>query len=188
MVAFWVWTFIASSIRCVLEGKSSTGVLTIAGGEVEEGVTAPTFPSHHVEYIVLCPAEPTGVCEGPRPQDLNSKGGGAVVSLVNENPLVLEATGSIGDLEGGDPHDEVIDKGEGYFKKASVDVGVPLGEYDEVLLGRLYVVGVEYDLAKMDPLNNDVLPGSDIPAVVTGIDHLRIHMKLYLCAKGALHP
>ena len=40
----------------------------------------------------------------------------------------------------------------------------------------------------MDPLNHDVLPGSDIPTVVTGIEHLGVHMKLYLCAKGALHP
>ena len=89
--------------------------MAIAGGEVEEGVAAPALPGHHVEYIVLGPAESTGVCQGPRPQDLNSKGGGAVVSFFNENPLVLEATGSISDLEGGDPHDEVVDKGEGYF-------------------------------------------------------------------------
>ena len=188
LVAFWVGTGIASSIHCILEWKSSTGILTIAGGEVEERVAAPALPGHHVEYIILGPAEPTGVCQGPWSQDLNSKGSGTVASFVDENPLVLEATGSIGDLECGDPHDEVIDEGKGYLKEASVYVGVPLGEDNKVLLRRLDVVGVEYDLAKVNPLNHYVLPGSNIPAVVTSINYLRIHMKLYLCAKGALHP
>ena len=55
-------------------------------------------------------------------KDLNSKLSGSVDGPIGVDPLVLELALADGALKGGDSHDEVINKLDGYDFEASVDI------------------------------------------------------------------
>ena len=86
---------------------------------------------------------------------------------------------ALNSLEGGDAHDEVIDKLNGDGEEASVDVGVPLGVDDKVFFGGLDVVGVEDDLAEMDIGDLDVVVEGDVPLVVGLVYDLGVDVELH---------
>ena len=86
---------------------------------------------------------------------------------------------ALNSLEGGDAHDEVIDKLDGDGEEASVDVGVPLGVDDEILVGGLHVVGVEDDLAEVDVGDLDVVVEGYVPLVMSVVKDLGVDVELH---------
>ena len=125
------------------------------------------MPSHHVEYGRLAPTQPAAVELSPRVEDLHPEGLNSIDSFVGKLPLVLVGAPALNGLEGGDAHDEVIDKLDGDGEEASVDVCVPLGVDDKIFLGSLDVVGVEDDLAEVDVGDLDVVVEGYVPLVVS---------------------
>ena len=110
LIAISARTFRTSVVGIVLNMPTPTSCLTESSTEIEVVVGWVTSPSHHVEYCRLTPAEATPVFDNPWPQHINSKCLFAINSLIYKLPLILEATGSISNLEGSNSHDEVINK------------------------------------------------------------------------------
>ena len=137
------------------------------------------MPGHHVEYCRLAPAQPAAIEDCPRVQDLNPEGFNPIDGFICKLPLVLVGAPALNSLEGGDAHDEVIDKLNGDGEEASVDVGVPLGVDYEILVGGLDVVGVEDDLAEVDVGDFDVVVEGDVPLVVGAADDLGVDVELH---------
>ena len=137
------------------------------------------MPGHHVEYCRLAPAQPAAIEDCPRVQDLNPEGFNPIDGFICKLPLVLVGAPALNSLEGGDAHDEVIDKLNGDGEEASVDVGVPLGVDDKVFFGGLDVVGVEDDLAEMDIGDLDVVVEGDVPLVVGLVYDLGVDVELH---------
>ena len=136
-------------------------------------------PGHHVQNGRLHPAEATVIVDSDRLKNLYSEGGGPTCCAVAEYPLILETAPAFDTFEGGDAHDEVIDKLNGDGEEASVDVGVPLGVDDKVFFGGLDVVGVEDDLAEMDIGDLDVVVEGDVPLVVGLVYDLGVDVELH---------
>ena len=109
----------------VLYCEASAGSLAVSGREVEEGVAASALPGHHVEEGRLDPAEAAPVVDVPRAQHLYSEGVHPVDCFGCELPLVLVATIPAGGLEGGKPHDEVVNKLLRYLEEPSLHIIVP---------------------------------------------------------------
>ena len=137
------------------------------------------MPGHHVEYCRLAPAQPAAIEDCPRVQDLNPEGFNPIDGFICKLPLVLVGAPALNSLEGGDAHDEVIDKLNGDGEEASVDVGVPLGVDDKVFFGGLDVVGVEDDLAEMDIGDLDIVVEGDVPLVVGLVYDLGVDVELH---------
>ena len=92
------------------------------------------MPGHHVEYCRLAPAQPAAIEDCPRVQDLNPEGFNPIDGFICKLPLVLVGAPALNSLEGGDAHDEVIDKLDGNGKKPSIDIGYPFRIHYKVLL------------------------------------------------------
>ena len=91
-------------------------------------------------------------------------------------------------LEGGEPHDEVIDKLDGQGKEASLHIVVPFLKDNEVLFGGLHVVGVEDDQTEVDVGEGNLTVNGGIPHVETGVDYGGSNMELHWICWITLDP
>ena len=139
-------------------------------------------PGHDVEDVGLAPAEARGVGESDGGEEVHSEG-----CVGGELPLVLEARPGVEDFEGGDSHDEVIDKLDGKGEEVSGHVVVPLHGHHEVLEGGGDVVGVEDDEAELGLVDLGHVEDSHIPHVVGLVHHQRVYVELDRKPKTPVH-
>ena len=64
--------------------------------------------------------------------------------------MVFKPTICVYGLEGSDSHDEIIDKLIRDFDEATVHIIDPSHIDNEVVIGTLHIVGIKYNLAKMN--------------------------------------
>ena len=124
----------------------------------------------------------------PGPEHIGPKGLNSIHCLVDELPLVLMAAVALDSLEGGEAHDEVIDKLDGQGNEASLHIVVPFLQDDKVFFGGFHVVGVEDDQAEVDVGESNLAVDGGVPHVVGGVDDGGIDMELHGVGRVALDP
>ena len=73
----------------------------------------------------------------------------SIDSNISKFPLILESTIGVDGFEGGDCHYEIIDKLIRNFNEAAVQVIDPRHVDNEILIGTLHIIGIEYDLTEV---------------------------------------
>ena len=188
LIAFWVGTGITGIIDCILNAIFATAGLAVPSCQVEERITSSALPGHHVEDRWLGLAQSTAVIDCPWVEHGDAKAGGGIDSLIGELPAVLEATVAWYSLKSSDTHDKVIDKFDGYFEKASVEVGEPFAENNKILLWGLHIIGIENDLTEMNVGDQQVLVKGYVPLIMGYVENSRSYVELHWIASCGSDP
>jgi len=134
---------------CIFVCESTTQGLAKATGQIEVKKRIWAIPSLHVEYRWAAQRKSASASEAPRIQKFNSKRRLSLDSFICKFPLILEPAVAVYSLESSKSHDEIINKLIRDFNEAAVQVIDPRHVDNEILIGTLHIIGIEYDLTEV---------------------------------------